>query len=155
MLLGLFVLTEIVVLCGLVVMMGGSVVMRSGLMMVLAGLMRRFCHGHSSMNLVLPPCDGVARRADAAIRQTTLVREERSMSARIFVESLGERTTGDGRHFSDAKVRVKSHDGSFDLLIGVPYSPDEFEVLSWVQNRLQLLLQSVLDELRSSRLRLG
>jgi hypothetical protein len=45
----LLVLTEVVVVRRLMVMMGGGVVMRGGRVVVLAGLMRRLCHGNSSL----------------------------------------------------------------------------------------------------------
>jgi hypothetical protein len=49
-LLGLFVLAEIVMMGGLMVVMGGGVMMSGGLMMMLAGrMLRGFCHG------VFPP----------------------------------------------------------------------------------------------------
>ncbi|WP_422311277.1 hypothetical protein [Roseiarcus sp.] len=48
--LGLFVLAEIVMMGGLIMMMGRGVVMSGGLMMMLAGrMLRGFCHG------VFPP----------------------------------------------------------------------------------------------------
>jgi hypothetical protein len=48
-LLGLFVLVEVVVMGGLVVVMGGGVMMRGGLVVVLARLVRRLRHALSSL----------------------------------------------------------------------------------------------------------
>jgi hypothetical protein len=50
----LLVLLEMVVVGGLMVVVGGIVVMRSGLVVVLTGLMRRLCHGNSSLGRITP-----------------------------------------------------------------------------------------------------
>lgn len=78
-LLRFFVLAEIVVVRRLVMMMGGSVVMRGGRVVVLAGLVRRLCHGHSSLGKICPQwitvapfCDGVATWPSSIVSPSNL-----------------------------------------------------------------------------------